>query len=379
MTTLDDFIHTLPSSPCVVIDISHIRSNYQQLSQTIPADIYYAVKANPHPAVLEELARCGSFFDAASVEEIKAVLSCGVPAERISYGNTIKKEADIATAYRYGVRLFAADSKAELEKIARVARDSLVFIRLAWLGENADWPLSGKFGCDSEMATELIIYAQELGLVPYGVSFHPGSQQTDVRQWTLALQAVSEIFAAVARHGIDLQMVNMGGGFPARYQTDVPSLDIYREAIMAAINDYFPQMPRLIIEPGRSMVAEAGIVISEVVLISTKSNSDLTRWVYLDIGKFSGLAETFGEAIKYRLDVMDAKGAIKTGDCSGVILAGPTCDSLDILYQDFKPLLPDDLQIGDRIIFRNAGAYTTSYASVAFNGFPPPAVHIIEA
>lgn len=363
-----------PITPCVVVDVDTIANNYAKLRQYLPfADVFYAVKANPGEPVVDRLNTLGCSFDVASVQELDLVLKYGASPSNISYGNTIKKERDIKYAYDKGVRLFVVDSMPELEKISRVAPGAKVFCRILWLGEGAEWPLSRKFGCDTEMAVEILVKARDLGLVPYGVSFHPGSQQKDVNQWTMAIECVGGIFNEVEQAGIQLHMVNLGGGFPIRYRTQIPMLEEYADVINTALRDNFKTMPRVIIEPGRSLVGDAGVVLSEVVLISRKTNNvDEPRWVFLDIGKFSGLAETMEEAIQYNITT-ERDG----GDLGRVIIAGPTCDSADILYQQAAYYLPMDLQIGDIVTIENCSAYSISYASIGFNGFEPPKAYFI--
>jgi ornithine decarboxylase len=249
-----------------------------------------------------------------------------------------------------------------------------VFCRILTSGEGAEWPLSRKFGCDPHMARALLIAAAGKGLVPYGVSFHVGSQQKDPTQWDTALRTVAEMFHDLEALGITLSMVNLGGGFATRYRTDVPEAEAYGNAILDSLRRHFGnRIPETIVEPGRSMVGNAGVIESEVVLISTKSANDNRRWVYLDIGKFGGLAETMDEAIQYPI-VTDRDG---DGETDSEILAGPTCDSADVLYEKSDYRLPVDLAIGDRIRIHAAGAYTTTYASVNFNGFTPLAQYYI--
>jgi ornithine decarboxylase len=162
-------------------------------------------------------------------------------------------------------------------------------------------------------------------------------------------------------------MVNIGGGLPARYQERVAPVESYALAIMEAMGKHFgAALPRMIIEPGRSLVGDSGTIEAEVVLISKKSYGEDVRWVYLDIGKFGGLAETHDEAIKYRIEVVGRKGPL-----GPVVLAGPSCDSVDILYEKFQYKLPLTLKVGDRVRIHATGAYTASYASVGFNGFDP--------
>ncbi|WP_207484605.1 type III PLP-dependent enzyme [Arenibaculum pallidiluteum] len=356
-----------PATPCLVLDLDIVEGNYRALAGALPdARIYYAVKANPAPEILRLLVGLGSSFDTASVNEIEMCLEAGATADRISYGNTIKKEADIARAYALGVRLYAFDSIDELEKIARSAPGSRVFCRILTSGEGAEWPLSRKFGCEPEMARALLLQAASMNVEPYGVSFHVGSQQKDVTQWDTALAQTARLFKELEAQGVNLRMVNLGGGFPTRYRTDVPDSGAYGTAIDEALRRHFGnRIPETIVEPGRGMVGNAGVIQSEVVLISRKSANDNRRWVYLDIGKFGGLAETMDEAIQYPISTERA------GSAEPVILAGPTCDSADVLYEKADYRLPSDLKIGDKVTIHAAGAYTTTYASVAFNGFEP--------
>lgn len=355
-------------APCLVVDVDIVEHNYNSLVRSLPlARVFYAVKANPADAIIARLASLGSCFDTASPTEIDLCLAHGVSPSRISYGNTIKKQRDIAYAYKHGVRMFAFDSDAELEKLAESAPGAMVYCRVLMECAGAEWPLSRKFGCEPEMALRLLVRARELGLDPYGVSFHVGSQQTDLSQWDVALRQVTKLFADLRTHGVALRMVNLGGGLPSRYRTQVHPVESYGDAIMAAMVDHFgPVIPEIIIEPGRSIVGDAGVIQAEVVLISRKSDTEDKRWVYLDIGKFSGLAETMDESIKYRFMTPADGGA--TGP---VVIAGPTCDSADILYEKTHYELPLDLKVGDKVLILSTGAYTTTYSAVNFNGFAP--------
>lgn len=355
-------------TPCLVVDLKVVADNYAALSKVLPsAQIYYALKANPAPQILSLLNRLGSSFDAASVYEVEQCLTAGVPAERISFGNTIKKQAHIARAYGAGIGLFAFDCERELDKLAAAAPGSRVYCRFLMSGEGADWPLSEKFGCDPAMVPGLLLRARELGLDPCGVSFHVGSQQRDPDQWDIALGLAAEIGAETARHGIELTMVNVGGGFPARYRDDVAPVELYGTAIARAMARHFGnRQPAMIAEPGRYLTGDAGVIQAEVVLISRKSEDAERRWIYLDIGRFGGLVEVMDEAIRYRIRTPGNGGAK-----GPVVIAGPTCDEVDVLYDKADYHLPLNLEVGDRIEFLSAGAYTASYCSVGFNGFPP--------
>ncbi|WP_106751896.1 type III PLP-dependent enzyme [Pannonibacter carbonis] len=360
--------------PCVVVDLDIVRDNYEAFARALPdTSVYYAVKANPAPEILSALAELGSSFDCASVGEIEMALAAGASADRISYGNTIKKERDIARAFELGVRLYAVDCEAEVEKIARAAPGVKVFCRILCDGAGAEWPLSRKFGCAPEMAPDVLEAAHRAGLEAFGVSFHVGSQQANLGAWDSALATVAAVFRECATRGISLRMVNMGGGFPARYLKDVPGVPAYGQAIFQALTDHFGNnLPQTIIEPGRGMVGDAGLIEAEVVLISKKSADDTVRWVYLDIGKFHGLAETMDEAIRY--PIRTPRDGDATAPC---VLAGPTCDSVDVLYEKTPYELPVSLSIGDKVLIESCGAYTTTYSTVGFNGFAALASYVI--
>ncbi len=355
-------------TPCVAIDLHIIRQKYLALKNAFAqADVYYAVKANPAAEIITLLRDLGSSFDIASIYELNKVMDLGVGAERISFGNTIKKRKHVREFFARGVRLFATDSESDLRMIAQEAPGARIYVRvLTEQGDTADWPLSRKFGCEPGMAVELLTLAQQLGLQAYGLSFHVGSQQRDIGAWDAALATVRSVFERLHERGIQLQMINMGGGFPANYISRTHELEKYASAIHQFLQEDFGEtLPRLILEPGRSIIADAGLLASEVVLVSRKSPHALNRWVFADIGKFGGLIETLDEAIKYPIFTD------RDGSTEEVILAGPTCDSADILYENHKYALPLSLQEGDRLYFATTGAYTTSYSSIEFNGFPP--------
>jgi len=375
MDRIRSYIRThRPEGPCLLLDLDVVRTNYDDFTRALPdAHIYYAVKANPAPEILRLLAELGSSFDCASIGEIGLALAAGVGPDRISFGNTIKKERDIAAAYDRGVRLFAVDCVGEVEKIAGAAPGSKVFCRILSDGAGAEWPLSRKFGCEPEMAPSVLQTASDLGLEAYGVSFHVGSQQCNVDAWDRALASSASIFERCAELGIQLSMVNLGGGFPTRYLKQVPTVETYGAAIREALRRHFgAAVPVTIIEPGRGMVGNAGIIKAEVVLVSRKSPDDHVRWVYLDIGKFGGLAETMDEAIRY--PIRTSRDGDVTSPC---ILAGPTCDSADVLYERKPYDLPVTLEAGDEVLIEGAGAYTTTYSSVAFNGFEPLRCYVL--
>jgi ornithine decarboxylase len=360
--------------PCLVLDIDVVRDNYQAFAKALPdTRVFYAVKANPAPEVLKLLAELGSCFDVASITETEMVLAAGCTPDRISYGNTIKKESEIAAAHKLGITLFAVDCEAEVEKVARAAPGARVICRIHCDGSGAEWPLSRKFGCAPAYAADILEQAHRRGLVPYGISFHVGSQQHNIEAWDRALASAAAIFRGCADRGITLSMVNLGGGFPARYLRKTPKLESYGRAIFRALRKHFGNaIPETIIEPGRGLVGNAGVIEAEVVLIARRSPEDEVRWVYLDIGKFHGLAETIDESIRYPIRTAHDRDTM-----APCIIAGPTCDSVDVLYEKNPYPLPVSLAIGDKVLIEATGAYTATYSSVGFNGYPPLRQYVI--
>lgn len=363
-----------PATPCLVLDVDRVEENFRALQRALPlARIYYAVKANPAPQVLERLVRLSSCFDAAGIEEVEMCLAAGAAPASISFGNTIKKVSAIRRAHAAGVTMFAFDSREELEKLARHAPAARVYCRILVENEGADWPLSRKFGTTIETARELMLLAGDMGLDPYGLSFHVGSQQTTTRAYEVAIAKVAMLFTDLTEAGVNLRMMNLGGGFPTRYREDVPEIGQFSDAIMRAMTEHFGNaLPEIVLEPGRFIVGDAGLVAAEVVLVSQRDRNDPVRWVYLDIGRFGGLAETEGESIRYRITT--PHDGTPTGP---VAIAGPTCDGADILYEKSNYRLPLALRSGDRVELLSTGAYVTTYASTRFNGFAPLAEYYV--
>lgn len=363
-----------PATPCLVLDVDRVEQNYHALARALPlAQIYYAVKANPAAPILRRLVALGSRFDAASFEEVAQCLAAGAQPGAISYGNTIKKADAIRRAHEVGVTMFAFDSEEELEKLAHHAPGSRVYCRLLVENDGAEWPLSRKFGTTAADALALMVRARDLGLDPYGISFHVGSQQTSTAAYEAAIGQVAMLFTDLAGAGIQLRMVNLGGGFPTRYRDEVPEIGAFARAIMHAMTVHFGNaLPEILVEPGRYMVGDAGVVCAEVVLVARKGADDPVRWVYLDIGRFGGLAETEGEAVKY--PITTDRDSEATGP---VVIAGPSCDSVDTLYERSNYRLPLSMRGGDRVRLHATGAYVTTYASQGFNGYPPLAEHYI--
>ncbi|WP_245967041.1 type III PLP-dependent enzyme [Sphaerisporangium album] len=352
--------------------LAAIRDNYTALQQTFGGvDLYYAVKANGHAEVLRTLAALGACFDVAGAAEARACLDAGVSPAAVAWTNPIKKRTDIAAGYQMGVRLFVSDNANDIERIALHAPGSAVLVRITVPGHGAAAPFGDKFGCPPDQAVHLLRHARRHGLVCLGVSWHVGSQQSEPGAWETGIASAAQIFAEAARYGIDLSTVDLGGGLPVSYTAPVPSLEQYADAIDRGLARHFgAQRPRAILEPGRAVVATAGTIIATVVQVATRRGR---RWVYLDIGRYGGLAETEGEAITYPITA--ARHDPGTGP---VVLAGPTADGDDVIYQQHQPWLPLSLVEGDRVVIGCAGAYTASYSSVSFCGLSPLSVVTID-
>ncbi|AKI96986.1 type III PLP-dependent enzyme [Kosmotoga pacifica] len=357
-------------TPFLLMDLSYVRNNYYDIINHVNnVRVFYAVKANSHPRIVSLLNTLGSSFDVASRGEIDKLLSLNITPDRMSFGNTIKKIEDIKYAHSVGVEYFAADSEMEIEKIAAHAPGSKVYVRIMTTGSDSDWPLSKKFGTDVEHVISILRYADNLGLDAYGVSFHVGSQNYNVANWEKAIIEAAKVFKVLRTEGINLRMINLGGGMPVKHIKEIPSVKEIGDVINRAIERELSFVPNLevFIEPGRSMVGNAGILVSQVILRSRKGNED---WVYADAGVFHGLTETI-ENFRYEIIVdgkQDDKKEIFT-------LAGPSCDSIDTIYE--KVELPKTIGYGDILYFINAGAYTTEYAT-NFNGIKAPGVYFVE-
>lgn len=364
-------------TPCLVMDMDIVRNKYKEMSQTYKnVKIFYAVKANPEIEIIKTLHEMGCCFDVASIGEIDRVLDLGIPAEKLSYGNTIKKENEIAQAYKKGIKLYAFDSLEELEKIARNAPNSDVFCRLLVNCNGAQWPLSRKFGCESHYAVDLMLKAKELGLNPVGISLHIGSQQTNMQTWKEAMKYVRLTLDLIKEKGISLKIINLGGGMCSQYENPILSTQEYGKIVMDMAHNIFADTDiEFFIEPGRALVADAGIIETQVILTSYKTGQihEPVRWVYIDCGILNGLFEALGEAIRYRFDWKN-----KECETEPAILAGPSCDSMDIMYEKNPIQLPKNLKSGDKLRILSSGAYTTSYASIWFNGFEPIKTYIIN-
>lgn len=348
-------------TPLLVMDRRVIRQKFKELEEAIGnAKIYYAVKTNPHWRIVELLQDLGADFEISSQEELNLLVRRGISPDKIIVSNPVKSEACVKAAFKAGIELFAFDSYAEVEKLSRFAPHSKVYVRVCVSNDGSQWPLTRKFGVEIEDAVDLLAEAQSKGLEPYGLTFHVGSQNTDSHAWVKAIERSKVVWDLAKERGIELRMLNVGGGFPIKYRNNSLSIGDITKRVREAIDELFPEDMEVFVEPGRVLVGEAGILVATVIGKAVRNGE---KWLYLDVGVFNGLMESVG-GIEYRLT------SSKGGTLERWVLAGPSCDSLDVVQNDV--LLPE-LDVGDNVYILSAGAYTTAYAS-RFDGATIPQI-----
>jgi ornithine decarboxylase len=353
-------------TPYILLDDAVIARNYRRLKSSFGSDVdvFFAVKANNHPIALLAVDREGGSYDIASASELRQLLLLGIPGSRVLYSNPIKAPSDILFAHENGVRHFAFDTPEEIEKLAALAPGANVYVRLAVDNTGSGWPLAGKFGASVGDSAKLLTLAKERGLKPVGITFHVGSQCENLDNWYAAIARCSVVWHAAKARGLELEFIDIGGGIPAPYRRDVIAVEDIGPYVRSVMRTMIPDVPRLIIEPGRFLVAEAGTYVASVIGRSTRGGR---THVHLDAGLFTGLMEAY-EKFWYPVECIRQDGSDARTET--VDLVGPTCDSVDVVAKDIE--LPA-LKVGDRVVFRHAGAYTNSYE--LYNGFRYPRVH----
>jgi ornithine decarboxylase len=374
-TVLMDRILQNPETqtPALIIDFNHIQETYDRFLNAFPGgQIYYAMKANANPQIVQLLANRQGGLEIASLAEFERALEAGASGEQIICSNPIKNPVFLQRMHEADVYAMVVDSTYEVEKVAQYAPGSRVYVRLAVDNHGSVLPLAGKFGVSGDEALELFEQARELGLKPIGLSFHVGSQCLSVNNWRNAIRSCGEIWREAEAQGHSFHFLDIGGGFPAGHYHDatIPTIEAIGEVTMQAIDEFIPQTPNLmlVLEPGRGLVGESGRLLVTVV---GKAKRGDAMWLYLDAGVFNGLMETF-EGFPPVVSLVGEETAAKT---TAYTLAGPSCDSCDVIARDLP--MPE-VHIGDKLVFYDAGAYTNEYA-VAFNGFPIPRVHTLNA
>ena len=355
-------------TPFLLCDLETVRDRYRRFVSALDGvACHYAMKCNPAHEVLETLAGIGSKFEVASLGELGMLQATGVDPADVLYSNTVKPPAHVAAAYEAGLWRFAFDAPRELHKLARHAPGSSVIVRVRVDDSDSVFPLSRKFGTDVADARELMLLARGLGLRPYGVTFHVGSQCATTQPWRQAIGVAGTLMSMLADDHIELEMLNLGGGFPARYMDDVPSLDNISGAILSSLDERLPYTPPVIAaEPGRYLVAESAVMVAGVLGREVRAGEN---WLHLDVGAYHGLAETQQTVGEWRYPLWSSRPDHASAASVPFTVTGPSCDSSDTMFR--AAMLPADLDVDDRIYIGTAGAYTLSYAS-QFNGFPPP-------
>ncbi len=354
------------SRPFLIVDTAIVREKIARFRAALPrVKLHYAVKANPDRRILKVIAQEGAGFEIASTAELDLLLPLGVPVCEVFYSNPVKSRDSIAYAAARGVEWFAVDSVDELRRVHEVAPQAKPYLRIAAPNIGSDWPLSGKFGAGVSDAREIVATAAKLGADLAGVTFHVGSQCRNPENWRVAIEKARALFEAMHKAGLKPRMLDIGGGFPVRHVKPIPSIEVIGAVVNEGLKS-FPEEVQVVAEPGRYVVSDAGYFVCRVLGTAVRAGK---RWMHWDAGLFGGVIETT-EGLKYRIRTD------RSGPDIPWTVGGPTCDSVDVVLRD-EPL-PSDLQEGDFVYIKNAGAYTTAYAS-QFNGFPLPEVRVFES
>lgn len=359
-------------TPFIVTDLDIVRNNVRSLKKYLPRiDFYYAIKSNADPEIISAIDGMVAGYDIASLGELSHLQKLGVDSARVLYSNPVKIPEHISKTYKQGVNFYAFDSMDEIKKLSKDAPGSNVYLRIKVSDYGSKFPLSKKFGVDPLHAVAYMDTAADAGLNPYGLSFHVGSQSENHHTWTVAFETCGEIIRRLEKSGINIQMVNIGGGFPAVYTERIGSLSQLARTINKAIDKHIPPHVRIVAEPGRSVSATGSVIVSSVIGRETRSDSE---WIFLDMGVFQGLLEPL-EMSSWKYPIFTDYGRKANAFSKSFVLTGPTCDAYDTLGLDYE--LPSTLKMGDRVYIGSAGAYTTEYAS-NFNGFNPPKKYYIN-
>lgn len=349
-------------TPYLILDGQLLRENARRFRIAFPnREVCFAVKANNDPRVLKIFHEEGVHFDVASWGEIQILADIGVPAGSMVFSAPTKLPRDIARAYEYGIRRFAFDTRIELEKLAKLAPGSNVIGRITVDNTGSHWPLERKFGIEPGHEVDLFLYSRQLGLNPYGLTFHVGSQNKDPQAWVRALERLQPVWLALEEHGVHLSVINTGGGFPAHFNEPVPEVEEIAAAILPALERLFGQKAGLIVEPGRGLVGDAGIMAATVINRARRGDHE---WLYLDVGVFHGLIEGM-DFFGFQYPVISER----QGEALvPFVLSGPTCDSADVIHP--QAMLPAGISLGDRVYVLTAGAYSNSLEK--YNGIEFP-------
>jgi ornithine decarboxylase len=353
-------------SPLFIIDMARIRAQYRRLAAALPAvALHYALKPLPHASVIHALCEEGAHFDLATNGEVDLVERCGVAAVRCIHTHPIKRDSDIRTALAYGVDRFVVDNPDELRKFAKYRSRAAVLIRVSFRSPDAVCDLSKKFGCAADAVAGLLEAAAELGIRAAGLSFHVGSQAFGSAMHVQAIEVCRELMHAAGRAGHRLDTLDIGGGFPCGGSQRALPIEDYCAPIVRALRS-LPSDVRVIAEPGRYIAAPAAIAVSSVM---GRALRDGRWWYYLDDGLYGCYSGQMYDHAHYPIEALST-----AGETYPSVLAGPTCDSIDVITETID--LPK-LDAGDLIVGRDMGAYTWASAS-DFNFFPRATVLALD-
>jgi ornithine decarboxylase len=353
-------------SPLFIIDAERVRRQFRRLAAALPGvDLHYALKPLPHSSVINTLNAEGAFFDLATNGEVDLVRRLGVAPQRCIHTHPIKRDSDIRTALAYGVNRFVVDNPDELRKFVKFRTRTSLLIRISFRNPGALCDLSRKFGCDPESVAELLRLAAELRLKIDGFSFHVGSQAPDASMSVKAIGVCRELIEHSAQSGHQLSMLDIGGGFPVDYLKRSLSIEQFCAPIVEALKE-LPRSVRVIAEPGRYIAAPSAIGVASVM---GRALRDGRWWYYLDDGLYGSYSGQI-----YDHSVYPVEALVMNGETYPSVLAGPTCDSIDVIREQVD--LPK-LGLGDLIVGREMGAYTWASAS-EFNFFPRATVLALD-
>lgn len=363
-----DLVETY-GSPLLVLDQAAVRKQYRALVKALPGvRMHYALKPLPHSAVVATLKAEGCCFDLATNGEVDLMLENQINPDDCIHTHPIKRDGDIRYASEYGCKVFVFDNPIELEKFIPYQDKAQLLLRVSFPNPESKVDLSKKFGCTPEATLPLLRKAKELGLNVIGLSFHVGSQVPNSRRHVEAITACNQLIRDAAAENINLQVLDIGGGFPVNYAADGADLDIYE--FCAPIREALSNTPegiRLLAEPGRFISAPCMTSVSSVM---GKAERFGRMWYYLDDGLYGSYSGQLFDHINYPKSVPYA-----TGEALPAVLAGPTCDSIDVLADDID--LPA-LNVGDVIIGKMMGAYTWASAT-EFNFFRKANILVVDS
>lgn len=354
-------------TPYLEIDLEKVKESYNKFKKYLRGiEIFYAMKCNPNLEIMKTILKCGGQFEISSANELQKAIKVGADPKKILFSNPIKTLDDIKIAYKLGVNYFAFDSNSEIDKLAFGAPGSNVYVRIAIPVRKSVVASEGKFGVSIDQARDLMLYAKERGLKPYGISFHVGSQMLDYESWGYAIQHSAKLINILKKDKIYLKFLDIGGGFPVCYEdVKCDNLDKASKIVFDAIEKYVPKNVRIVVEPGRYLVAESGTMISTVIGMAERFDR---KWLHLDVGADNGLMEAIQTANTLVFPVHDNK---QSDEKDIFAITGPTCDSQDTILFDVP--LSSDIEVGDRVYIEFTGAYSTAFTN-NFNGFPSPEI-----